>query len=230
MISVIIPTFNKPEVLKKCLQALQEQTWTDFEIIVVDDGSNDKEGVRNIVEQFSVTQFIQQSNQGAPRARNEGFKASNGEYVIFLDDDVVLKPQALEKMYNVIEYSQVDFVYSSFKLGLKKMPSQVFDINSLRKMNDIHTSSLIKRSSFPGFDESLKRFQDWDLWLTITSRGGKGQFINEFLFEIIDTNGTISTWWPSFVYKLPWPILGFFPKSIKWYLDAVDIIRKKHGI
>ncbi len=230
MISVIIPNFNKPENLKKCLQSVQEQTFSDLEVIVVDDGSRDIEVIKAVIEQFRVDKFIQQVNQGAPKARNAGFDVSSGEYVIFLDNDVVMAPDMLDKMYSAIQSSQVDFVYSSFQYGWKIIKSLEFSIDALRKINYIHTSSLVRRSSFPRFDESLEKFQDWDLWLTIVAQGGVGKNIDDKLFKIIDTNGTMSTWWPAFVYKLPWPVFGFTPKSIKKYFQALDIIKEKHNL
>lgn len=230
MISVIIPNFNKPEILRRCLQSVRAQIFTDLEVIVVDDGSNDIQAVKAVVDQFQVDKFIQQTNQGAPKARNAGFDAASGEYVIFLDNDVAMAFDMLEKMYQVMESTQADFVYSSFKYGWKTINSSEFNVENLRKMNYIHTSSLIKRSSFPRFDESLKKFQDWDLWLTIVEQGGVGKGIDEALFNIMDTNGTMSTWWPAFMYKLPWPIFGFTPVSIKWYFDALEIIKNKHKL
>ncbi len=231
MISIIIPVFNKPENLEQCLTSVFKQTYRDVEVIVVDDGSSDSDVIKNIISKFPIDEFVRQDNQGAPKARNVGFDKSKGEYIIFLDSDAVMSPNMLEKMYNIISISDdLAFVYSSYKYGSHLMTVQDFDIESLQNINYIHTSSLLRRKNFPKFDESLKKFQDWDLWLTITEQGGRGQAITEVLFKVIDTSGTMSTWLPSFVYSLHWPILGYTPKVLQKYFKARDIIRKKHNL
>ena len=86
--------------------------------------------------------------------------------------------------------------------------------------------ALIRREDFPatGWDESLKKFQDWDLWLTMLSLGKIGYFIPQVLFTI-STGGVMSSWLPSFAYKL----LPFLP-TVKKYKAAKAVIFKKHGL
>ena len=100
-----------------------------------------------------------------------------------------------------------------------------FDKNFLKQNNYIDTTSLIRRSDFPGFDESLKRFQDWDLWLAMLEQGKKGIFIPKVLYKKIISNGGISFWLPSFVYRLPWKI-----GKVKKYEEARAIVARKHGL
>ena len=80
-----------------------------------------------------------------------------------------------------------------------------------------------------GWDESLKKFQDWDLWLTMLEQNHKGKWISEVLFTA-QTGGTMSNWLPSFIYKIPWDKIGWKPKTVKKYEEAKEIIRKKHGL
>jgi len=87
----------------------------------------------------------------------------------------------------------------------------------------IHTTSLIRKKHFPGFDKKLKRFQDWDLWLTMLDRGYKGKFIPEILFQV-KPGGTMSKWLPKGVYKLP------FLKQVQKYKEAEKIIKAKHKL
>jgi hypothetical protein len=88
----------------------------------------------------------------------------------------------------------------------------------------IHTSSLIRRADFPGFDETLKKFQDWDLWLSIAESGGKGVWIDKMLFSVAP-GGSMSDWLPAIAYRL----LPFLP-AVKKYNKARLIIKKKHGL
>ncbi|MFA6526363.1 MAG: glycosyltransferase family A protein [Candidatus Buchananbacteria bacterium] len=228
MISVIIPAYNAEKTIQKCLDSIFNQTYRDIEVIVVDDGSTDDMllALTNCKKKITI---ISQENKGAPAARNYGFKFSQGEYVIFLDADIVMKPAMLEKMILALKSDEsVSFAYSSFWLGWKKFKLWPYDAQKLKQMPYIHTSSLIKRNAFPGFDESLKKFQDWDLFLMIAEKGGKGIFIPEILFEI-KARGTMSSWFPKMLFKFP-----FKPKSVEdqiaKYQRGMEIIRKKHGI
>jgi len=224
MISIIIPAYNAAETIQKCLDSVFNQTFKDFEVIVVNDGSTDDLllALSNCRRKLTI---FNQENKGAPAARNFGFKFSKGDYVLFLDADIIMKPDMLESMLAALEEDKsAAFAYSSFKWGWKKFKLWPFDASRLRTEPYIHTSSLIRRSAFPGFDESLKKFQDWDLFLTIAERGGAGKFIPRVLFKV-KTDGTMSTWLPSIAYKLPFKF-----KSKAKYEYWREVIRKKHGI
>jgi hypothetical protein len=99
-------------------------------------------------------------------------------------------------------------------------------------MNYIHTTSLIRREHFPGFDPAIRRFQDWDVWLTMVGQGRTGVFIDEELFRVIDRADRpgISQWRPSILYLIPWRLLGWRPSSVRSYEDARQVIAKKHAL
>lgn len=229
MISVIVPVYNNYKTLSACLSSVYAQTHEDIEVVVVDDGSAYPERIKAIVSSYPVDCFIRQENKGAPHARNRGFSASHGEYVIFLDADIVLFPETLSAMRHALDGGDASFCYGAYKRGWKTMRFVPFDPALLREFNYIHTTSLLKRSWFFGFDERLKRFQDWDLWLTVVERGGKGEGIDRILFEIVETRGTMSSWLPGFVYRIPWPVFGYMPAAVRNYYRAREVIRKKHG-
>ncbi|HVM90983.1 MAG TPA: glycosyltransferase [Verrucomicrobiae bacterium] len=220
-ISVIIPVFNDAGDLVPCLQSLQRQTFRDFETIIVDDGST--EPVKGADIRF-------EKNKGAPAARNAGFAKSRGAFVLFLDDDAVLVPEALASMLEALEAdTRADFAYPSFKLGLKTFKGRPYDEAALRREPYIHTSALIRREAFPGFDESLKKFQDWDLFLTMAEKGSRGVWIDKILFTL-KPRGVMSRWMPRIAYDIRWPILGWTPRTIKTYDTARAVIAKKHGL
>ncbi|MBU2575532.1 glycosyltransferase family 2 protein [Patescibacteria group bacterium] len=210
--SIIIPVYNRAKELAECLESIKNQTFQNYEIIIVDDGSDEPVGDVG----FRV---IRQENKGAPAARNRGFAESRGRYVIFCDADVVMRPDMLEKMNNILdENPDVSYIYSSFKFGWKKFKLWEFDAEKLRDIPYIHTTSLMRREHFSGFDESLKRLQDWNLWLTMLEKGYRGKWIDEVLF-IVKSGGTMSKWLPS-----------FFSKFDAKYQDAVKIVKQKHNI
>lgn len=101
-ISVIIPVYNSESCLLKCIGSIQHQSLMDIEIICVNDGSTDDSLtiLRNLEENDSRIQIIEQSNQGSAEARNRALQMANGEYVAFVDaDDFLLEENALERMY-----------------------------------------------------------------------------------------------------------------------------------
>ncbi len=231
MVSVIIPVYNQSQKIKKCLESLWRQSFGNYEVIVIDDGSCDNlDSVLDIYKiKFQQSQkdffVFHQKNQGAAVARNKGFEKSRGRYVIFLDADIVMNPKMLEKMVKTLEKNpDKSYVYSSYKFGFKTFKLWEFSERKLQEMPFIHTSSLIRRRHFPGFDEKIKRLQDWDLWLTMLENGHFGIWIPEVLFQI-KSGGTMSSWLPSFFYQC----FPFWP-SVKRYKKAVNIIKKKHNL
>jgi glycosyltransferase involved in cell wall biosynthesis len=233
MISIIIPVYNGAKTLLNTLLSIEKQTWRDFEVIIVDDASTDN--TQKVFEKFSndnkLNNFYyytrREKNYGAPVARNYGWKKSKGEFLFFCDADAVLRVNALEKMLQALNsHPEGSYAYSSFYWGKKLFKLWTFDVERLKKMPYIHTMSLIRREAFPenGWDESIKKFQDWDLWLTMLKNGQQGVFIDDVLFQIKPT-GSISSWIPSFSYKF----LPFLP-SVKKYNEAMSIIKKKHSL
>jgi len=226
-LSVIIPLYNHAETIGICLDSVLNQTRQADEIIVVDDGSTDR--TQKVLDTYRKhIKSILQKNQGAPKARNNGFAASTGDYVIFCDADVRMKPNMLERLEQALEqHPEVSFAYGSFRWGLKAFRAMPFSIEELKKKNYIHTSALLRREHFPGFDPEIKRFQDWDLWLTMSEQDRVGVFVDEELFTTVLAGGRvgISKWLPKFVYELPWKI-----PAVQAYEKAREIIYKKHNI
>ncbi len=227
MISIIIPVYNQADKISKCLDSILNQSYKDFEVIVVNDGSNDnlESRIKNYELRIRNFKYIVQDNQGSNPARNRGAQEAKGEYVIFCDADVVMQPEMLETMLNTLEANpEASFAYSAFFWGKKLFPLWAYDERKLREMPYIHTTSLIKREHFPGFDDNIRRLQDWDLWLTMLEQGHKGVWISKTLFKV-ETGGTISNWLPKCAYEF----LPFLPQ-VKKYNEAMSIIKKKHNL
>jgi glycosyltransferase involved in cell wall biosynthesis len=228
MISIVIPVYNQAKKLAKCLDSILAQTHQDYEVIVVNDGS--QENIGTVIDKFKPLfgdklQYLMQNNQGAPSARNNGAKEAQGNYLLFCDADVVMRPQMLKTMVKTLKNNErASYAYSSFKFGPKTFKLWPFDAGKLKQMPYITTTSLMRTKDFPGFDESLKKFQDWDLWLTMLAQEHTGVWIDEVLFSIAG-GGTMSSWLPSPAYKLmPWL------KNVKKYKSAMEIIKHKHSL
>ena len=111
MVSVIVPVYNVEEYLEECLDSIKNQTFTDFEVILVNDGSTD--GSKEICEQFCQQdnrfKLVTQENKGLSAARNRGVKESIGEYIMFVDSDDVVKDNIVEVLFFYMN-SDVDIV------------------------------------------------------------------------------------------------------------------------
>jgi glycosyltransferase involved in cell wall biosynthesis len=229
-ISIIIPAYQHARELPACLRSILAQSFDDYEIILVNDGSTDgtEEALAPFMDRIT---YISQENQGGNAARNRGAERSSGRYLLFCDADIVMRKDCLEKMLKTLKDNQdASYAYCSFKYGWKKFRLWSFDADRLRKLNYIHTTSLIRREHFPGFDEKIRKLQDWDLWLTMLAAGHVGVWIPEFLFTAIPHKGGISTWVPGVFYRIPWHRLGLRVRAVEKFKEAERIIREKHRL
>lgn len=232
MISIIIPVYNQTKELDKCLASIRKQTYSNYEIIIVNDRSTQKMShvIKKYMQAFGYKFSLinNQSNHGAPYSRNKGFRKSHGEFLLFCDADVILKPEMLEVMYTTLKSNlEASYTYSSHRYGAKKFACFQFSAERLKQGPYIHSTSLIRREHLPpeGWDENIKRLQDWDLWLTMLEQGNKGVWINKILFRIQGGGHTMSSWLPILAYQL----LPFLAK-VRKYKQAVRIVKEKHGL
>lgn len=180
-VSVVIPAFNSAKTLATTLNDLNAQTLKPTEIVVVDDGSTDS--TSEIAKKFNV-HLVTQENKGAPAARNAGFAKTTGHFVLYCDADVQLEPTMLENMARaLLLHPEAGYAYSDFKFGWHTFDLFDFDPERLLKANYISTMSLLRREHCIGFDESLKRYQDWDLWKRLLGKGVKGIWVPGRLFN-----------------------------------------------
>lgn len=120
MISVIVPVYNVETYLEECLDSIQNQTYTDFEVLLVNDGSTD--GSQAICEHYCQTdkrfRLMNQTNQGQSVARNVGVEASTGEFIAFVDSDDIIQINYLEKLMQYMS-EDIDIVESNFTVSKK---------------------------------------------------------------------------------------------------------------
>ena len=136
MVSVIVPIYNVEEYLEECLESIRNQTYTNIEVILVNDGSTD--GSREICESYCEKdirfRLINQENQGQSVARNRGVKESVGQYIMFVDSDDVVNTDVLEVLLSYMK-TDVDIVECEMTrekeaFFLNKIPTIVFEGNS----------------------------------------------------------------------------------------------------
>ena len=232
LVSVYIATYQHARTLGKCIESILAQTYRPIEIIVVNDGSTDN--TAEVLQKFDKKiRVIHQENAGANPARNRGFAETVGEFVICCDADVVMKPRMIEEFVRMLQrHPEASYAYGGFRFGWKVFRDVVFSAEQLRKMNFVHTTTLVRRKDFPGFDPAVKRFQDWDVWLTMLEQGKTGVLVPGVWCDVlIDGESRIgSSWLPSFVYRFPWKYLGWIPGRVQKYNDARNAIVKKHRL
>ena len=234
MISIIIPTYNHAKTLLTCLQSIEDQSYKDWEVIIINDGSTDDTEriilsyVKSLRNKTKV-RYVKQNNMGAPAARNRGATLAQGDYLLFCDADIILYPNMLERLKAAMdEHPRTSFAYSDFKFGQKIFRGQTFNRDQLIKDNYIHTCSLVKKEHFPGFDERLKRFQDWDLWLTMLKKRHYGIWVPELLFQAQIVRRGISTWRPKIWYQFFDIFAQIAPPSFFNYQAAKQVVLTKY--
>lgn len=188
-VSVIIPTYNRADLLPMTVESVFAQTYKNYEIIIVDDGSTDN--TKEIVEPYlskSNIRYFYQENRKQASARNNGIRNSEGEYIAFLDSDDLWHPEKLDLQVKVLEeHPEVGLVYSNQSLlqedsskdevryppGVLKS-GNIFKDLLIRKFYCSTSGLLVRKSVLDDvgfFDESLRNaLEDWELSLRISKK------------------------------------------------------------
>ncbi len=206
-VSVVVPTYNSADRVTDAIKSVLAQTYTDFEIVVIDDGSTDQteEALRQFGDRIH---YFKQENHGVSAARNAGIRKSRGEYIAFLDSDDFWLPEKLAEQVPVLDADrEVGLVYSdwtvmsgetvlqsSYHKNLTPASGYVFD--QLIQRGFVLTSGVVVRrrclDDVGDFDKSLAIAQDYDLWLRISYRW-QIQLVNKCLFTKRSFDGSLST-------------------------------------
>jgi len=175
LISVIVPCYNQAQYLDECLQSVLDQTYTDWECIIVNDGSPDhtEEVAKKWLEKDNRFRYIYKENGGLSSARNAGIREAKGEWILPLDADdkignMYLELASLEfnKDYSII-YSEAEF----FEGEKGRWNLCEFSVNEMAKQNCIFCSAFFRKSSWEkvgGYDINLiYGLEDWEFWISI---------------------------------------------------------------
>ena len=203
LVSVIMPTYNRGYIIKRAIDSILSQTYENLELIIVDDFSTDN--TENIINSYNDSRIIYiklEKNMGANYARNVGFQNSNGKYITFQDSDDYSFTTRIEEQIKALKENKVDWVFTAFnkidRNKRKKFPKNKIEsdeiYNKLLFGNFVSTQVLLcKRKILEkiSFDESLPRFQDWDLALRI-SKKYKGFHIDTVLLDMYIQDDSIT--------------------------------------
>ena len=184
-ISVVIPVYNRPQVVVRALQSVLAQTLPVDEIIVVEDGSPnpvDPDVLRALDPRIRV--LVHEVNQGGGGARNTGLRAAQAKWVAFLDSDDEWLPEKLQRQMAILNREpesiacftgNVD-VDAAGALGRVFLPPARISLLDLQRINVLNTTSsaIVRRDALNevgGFDPTLPACQDWDLWMRLRAVG-----------------------------------------------------------
>ena len=184
-ISIVMPAYNGEETILASIQSVQQQTFSDFELIAIDDGGNDR--TRDIVEAIDDPRIkiFSYKNGGLPVARNRGISRATGAFVAFLDQDDLWTPDKLEQQLAALKqhpdagvaYSWTAFMEEQGQYFHKETPiyfeGNVYTDLLLRNFVASGSNPLVRRQaleSVQGYDPNLKFCADWDFYLRLAAR------------------------------------------------------------
>jgi len=206
LVSIIIPCFNSEEFITETIQSVQNQTYNNWEIIVVDDCSSDNTValILGMVQKDSRIRFFQlEKNSGTGVARNKGLSNANGRYISFLDADDLWKPEKLRKQVDFLTANKIPFTFSFYDcineegkpLG-KRVEApvnlsyrQLFFCNYIGNLTGIYDVNYFGKITI----SSIRKRQDWMLWLTILKKIKVAKPVPESLAYYRVRNDSLST-------------------------------------
>jgi glycosyltransferase involved in cell wall biosynthesis len=212
--SVVIPTHNRARLVERAIRSVQAQSFRDFELVVVDDGSSD--GTAQMLGSLQVEGLRVVRNpvgRGASAARNCGVAAATAPFVVFLDDDDEFRPGALAALHaRLVAFPQVDFLWGARLIHEKDakgrtienrhddwraLPCPISGSDFLPLVLVIATSAAfaIRRSLFHalgGFDESLRVSEDRDLFLKLAEGSYPGAAVPETIIDVYESSNSLS--------------------------------------
>lgn len=179
-ISVIIPCYNHGNYIEEAVDSVLAQTFKDFEIIIVDDGSTDERTIALFKDyKKPKTTIIHTSNQGLAEARNVGIRNSSGKYILPLDADDKISPEYLADASEVLDADdKIKIVYCDAEwFGDKTGPIQLIPFSMQRMLidNTIFCSAFFRRQDYDatkGYNKNLYFWEDWDFWLSLLETPG----------------------------------------------------------
>lgn len=179
LVSIITPSYNCSKYVGKCIESIQAQTYTNWELLITDDCSTDN--TVEIIESYvsldeRIKLFKLPNNSGAGVARNNSIREAQGRYIAFCDSDDLWSHDKLEKQLNFMRSGNYEFTHTFTRVinehgevvGINKKPLRV-SFSSTRILNYIGTSSVIYDTKKIGkfYMRPIRRRQDWALWLDI---------------------------------------------------------------
>lgn len=231
--SVVIPLYNKRNYIKRAINSVLKQTYTFFEVIIINDGSTD--GSEEIVKSFSDARvkLYSQNNKGVSSARNSGARFAKADWVAFLDADDEFMPLFLleiSRFITLYDKNDLALVGSDYYRDNTSQPGLNLKIRDgihdyfqffRNQKSPNHTSTTVvnkhKFNKISGFPEGTKHFEDWITWIKLSLSGNFG-YINKPLGIYHTVSGSVT--------KSNWPSDEIYNDALKFYLTITEFCHK----
>lgn len=182
MVSVIMPAYNSEEYIRESIESVLVQTYSNWELLIVDDGSTDK--TASIVQEYKDIRihYLHQSNCGVAAARNHGIREARGRYVAFLDSDDLWLPDKLNRQLQFMKKKAIGFSYTWYcqfqetpvNCGAIVQTKSNVNYQELLKGNDIGCLTvMLDRQKYPLIEMPLVRHEDYVTWLNLLKQGDR---------------------------------------------------------
>jgi glycosyltransferase involved in cell wall biosynthesis len=218
-VTVYIPTYNRPYLLLRALESVLKQTYSDLEIIVVNDGESLPADIHKFFKDNSIIYLETTGNERACVARNKAINAATGSYITGLDDDDMFEPTRISDFVEFQKNNGDGIYFSGYKyVEGEKVKTRISE-NKVLLLNDILKGNLINNQVFAPlsyflsvgmFDEIMPAWQDYDLWVRLIERYGSAKLVENYTY-IMDGSENIR-----------------ISKNKENILKAVDFFYQKH--
>lgn len=246
LISIIMPSFNSEKFIDQAIRSIQNQTYRNWELFIIDDCSQDQ--TIQIVQKFTVDDkrielLVLDENQGAAVARNTGLRQASGKYIAFLDSDDRWLPEKLEKQLNFMERKKIAFSFTSYEFIQENIDDKkkIVRVKELMTYKDVLKDTrigtltvMINRDLTGDFSMPLvRRGQDLLTWISILKRGFNAYGIDEALSEYRVVLGSLSNdkltalkrTWNNYLNHLD---LNFFQASYYFVFYVFNALKKHY--
>lgn len=204
IVSIVMPAYDAAPYIGETLDSVFQQTFTEYEVIVVNDGSPDTEDLERTLDTYAPRiRYIKQKNLGAAAARNEGLRAAQGEFIAFLDADDLWLPNYLDEQLKFLRENAFDLVCADamhfgnspwvgktyMEAFMESAPHQgeITFLGLVSAEQSLITSGILARRApiikIGLFDEGLRNSQDFDLWLRLVRHGFRLAYQRQLLLR-----------------------------------------------
>ena len=209
LVSIITPSYNSAKFIKQCIESVIAQTYTNWEMLIVDDFSRDDSclAIKELAKkERRIKCFLSDENIGAAKARNVAIRKAKGKYIAFLDSDDLWEPQKLEKQIYFMNQNDISFSFTNYQ-SISEDGSHVIDIIEVPMKIAYHDylkntiigclTVIIDREKTGNFEmKNIRSSHDMALWLLIMRRGFDAYGLDENLarYRIVSTSNTANKW------------------------------------
>ncbi|QHI37443.1 Putative teichuronic acid biosynthesis glycosyltransferase TuaG [Kordia antarctica] len=206
LVSVITPTYNSEVFISETIDSIRAQTYTNWELILVDDASSDT--TVEILQHYStldkrITFYVLDTNSGAAIARNTAIEKASGSFIAFLDADDLWKPEKLSKQISFMQTKDIAVSFSSYELmnekgtSLGKMIKALPTVNYAKMLKSNYVGNLTGMYNAEKLGKvympNIRKRQDWALWLKLIKKVGKAHSLEEPLAKYRVRDNSISS-------------------------------------